>query len=89
MKIVILTQDGIPIESAAVPTSLSRDFEHKAFAEKMADQRRKALVAAYVTLHPTIEVKKVGIDDVPTLATYVLTLDNVNIIDEKLAEGGR
>jgi hypothetical protein len=88
MRIVVLTQDGIPLVSLAIPSSLTRDFEHKAFAEKLADKRKKELVLAYTTLHPTIDAKKVGLEDLPALSTYILEMQNVNIIDEKLAEGG-
>jgi hypothetical protein len=88
MKIVVLSQDGIPIYSAAVPTSLFKEYEHRDFAKKLEDQRRKELVSAFVTLHPPTKIKEVCINDIPTLTTYILDLDNCNIIDEKVAEVG-
>jgi hypothetical protein len=89
MRIVVLTQDGVPIECVAVPTSLTRDYEHRDFAKKLEERRRKVLMFAHTTLHPTIEAKTVSNGDLPSLETYVLSLDDVNITDEELARVGR
>lgn len=75
MKILVLMQDGTPIEAFNLPKT-SRDWEVEQFATKVREHRTGILKTAFATLNPTREEKKIGLDDLPTVATVVVELSN-------------
>jgi len=77
-KIVVLLQDGTPIDAVAIPDNVTLAHEQTKFADRIRDERYKLLVNAYVTLNPTVVNKSVGTKDIPTLISYILTVRTVD-----------
>ncbi len=75
MKILVLMQDGIPIEAFNVP-KISRDWELEQFGKKVREHRTDILKTAFATLNPSKEPKSIGLEDLPTVATVIVELTN-------------
>ena len=72
MRVVILLQDGLPVEVVALPDNLTREHEVTQFAGKIEQDRAGILIGAYAYLHPSVDKNKIGACEIPELTTTVL-----------------
>ncbi len=75
MKILILIQDGSPIEAFNLP-KVSRDWEIEQFSKKVKEDRTATLKTAFATLNPTRKPDGIGLEDLPDVSTVVVELTN-------------
>jgi len=76
MRIVVLLQNGIPIEAVVMPDVLTRDFQWEEFSMKIRQKRGEILHDAYMKLYPGVEARKIEPQSLPQLGTYILPVHN-------------
>lgn len=73
MKILILSQDGLPIGAYSFAQNIA-EWQIEQIANEIKEKRLQILKTSFATLHPTRNVKAIGLEDLPTLTTAIVEL---------------